>query len=79
MTIPSRSVNTTTALLLLDDVFVSQVDDEDIEKQEQHSFFICTISVPYQCYITKKKYCVGYMKKENEYLMLDERDYCASM
>ena len=28
---PSRSVNTTTALvLLLDDVFVSQVDDEDI-------------------------------------------------
>ena len=27
---PSRSVNTTTALVLLDDVFVSQVDDEDI-------------------------------------------------
>ena len=49
LTIPSRYVNTTTALVLLDDVFDSPVDDEDIEKQE-HSFFICTIPVPYQCY-----------------------------
>ena len=31
LTMPSRSVNTTTVLLLLfDDVFVSQVNDEDI-------------------------------------------------
>ena len=30
MTIPSRSVNTTTVLLLFDDVFDSQVNDEDI-------------------------------------------------
>ena len=30
MTIPSRSVNTTTVLVLFDDVFDSQVNDEDI-------------------------------------------------
>ena len=46
LTIPSRCVNTTAALLsLFDDFFDSEVDDEDIEKQ-QHSFFILHDSCP---------------------------------
>jgi len=55
LTIPSRSVNTTTALvLLLDDVFVSQVDDEDIFFNNSRVNAISRKNIVNQWY-TKKK------------------------
>ena len=65
LTIPSRSVNTTTVLVLVlvlvlfDDVFDSpvdsQVNDEDI---------FLSIPVPYQCYNFKKNSVMGIQKRE---------------
>ena len=56
LTIPSRSVNMATVLVLVDDVFVSprdsQVNDEDI---------FLTIHVPYQCY-NRKMNRIGYIE-----------------